>query len=560
MKLNDLPPELLQLIIAFLSPASTLAVALTSRVLFEITIEHLWEAPRMLGLVTVGDRADPRLFRGREGRCGWVGRKVRRAVGLERGEEKQRVPLVVLRARRFEFYASFVRSLSLDETQGDTLSLEVVNKPLQLVGLSSLPIALPRLHELSVHASRASFLKSACSLPWSLCPSLSRIKISVQQAPRVQDNEDPWPSALKDTLAHLPRLDELELIRHHWRGGEDALFDLLSTRFGATLRNLTVLGLDFDMRVLEQPLPALQELNLMLDTDAHVPAVLSMHALRKLHLHPITRMDGSQAVLAALDAPELGKVGLAVGFLSALDPLPDEIDSASPDPLHALLSLLARRWPHLVSFFLHISGTHHPAFQSEAAASWPLSRLRPLLTLSQLKEIHLVTPAQLPLGDADVASLAEAWPEVRVLHLRGGVVERAAGWRALSVLAQLPNLQELALPIILRTPSSPLALISASGVDTLSMGQGDVAFPDHSSSGLRALFPKLKTLQFDTRPGNSHADEIQRAGRLMRLRIALGSEPEKNRGERREMKVVNPWERSEGRIGARESAEVGWPR
>ncbi|KZT59685.1 hypothetical protein CALCODRAFT_554132 [Calocera cornea HHB12733] len=557
MQLNDLPPELLQLVISYLSPSSSFAVALTCHLLHDIAIQHVWEAPRTLALVTVGDRPDARLLRGTDKRTGWVASKVRRAIGIRSRKDEERVPLSLLKARRFEFYASFVRSLVLDETQGDTLSLDLVNAQLRHLRLSSFPSALPRLRELTLRG-RPVFIKSACSLPWHLC-SLSYVKVSVQLG-LLRGNEHTQPPGLPATLTLLPRLDELEVMRQRWKGEERGIFDVLSKQFGESLKLVTLVGLDFDARVLRPPLPALQDLNLMIDTDAHIPPELSMLALKNLHLMPIDHISGSQAFLAALDAPELKGISLTVGFLSALEPWDHEGDPPERDPLLDLLSLIARKWPRLTEFSLHISEMHRPPLDLEASACWSLTRLRPLLLLPLLTEVDIVTPALVSLSDADIATIAHSWPEVRALSLRGAVGERAASWSALSVLAQLPNLQELALPIVFRTPSSPIPSGWFSHVEKLNMGQGDVAFPDHTAKGLNALFPSLKTIEFDNRPGHHpRGDEIARAGRLMRLKLALEAEPEVRR--RREKKLpVNPWERSGGRIGTRESMEVGWPR
>ncbi|KZT59684.1 hypothetical protein CALCODRAFT_182937 [Calocera cornea HHB12733] len=91
MHLYDLPTELLQRITSYLSPSSALAVALTSRVLFEVAIEYVWTSPSAVTLASVANRSDSRNFNVRERWPTWVGGMVRRAPGQTRENDKDRM-------------------------------------------------------------------------------------------------------------------------------------------------------------------------------------------------------------------------------------------------------------------------------------------------------------------------------------------------------------------------------------------------------------------------------------------------------------------------------------
>ncbi|KZO96221.1 hypothetical protein CALVIDRAFT_564097 [Calocera viscosa TUFC12733] len=512
MQLFELPTELLQLIVSYLSTSSALAIALTSRLWFDIAIEHLWAAPHAATLANAGYRADYKHLKHREGRLDRIWRKARNAVGIRSTKDKERIPTRVFRAQRFQFYASLVRSLTLEES-GYVMDYSLLLPPLMVLGGGSsfLPAALTRLRVLTLRACCAHFLLPLSSLPWSICP-LIRINVCLRQNSVLSVHEHLELSTLTEALSPLPRLDDLKVERRLWSGQERALLQLVSERFGSTLKTVAALGLGFDVHTLEVSLPALQEVSLTLDTDSLVPRALRLPTLRKLNVHICTSASGIHALLVALVVPSLEKLAITVGFSSALESAQGEWQVT--DPLHALLSLVARKHPQMVSLSLSVY-EQHPS----PLPSWPFRRLEPILALSRLTELQIVTPASLPLGDTEISALCDACYNLRILLLSWPIVRsHAPGWRALSALAQLHGLQELTIPVELPAYIPLMALPSDSTLESFHMGQGDVASPRPAARTLRALFPHLKKLEFDPRPPSPAVEDRTRAVRLEWLR------------------------------------------
>ncbi|CDO69759.1 hypothetical protein BN946_scf184766.g4 [Trametes cinnabarina] len=344
---------------------------------------------------------------------------------------------------------------------------------------------------------------------WAMSPRLKRVNVNIGYSYDPQDTID-RSNAVAEYLKRV-RGSALELQSLQLRGRMTAPLNSAV----AALTQLTSLTIYANCFL----------------TPETLAAVATFPRLRSLSVHASSIRDSDFATALARSSapcfPTLQELEIRTNgplFAVLLETLPvgvlaklrAELDRCSRGPryLKGVFELLAQKTSHSLRELVIEESTDYEdldsSAQSQASAEWyPLSLLKPLAALRELRRFELVSTLPPALGDADLGELGKWWPYLD--HLNLGTFDPEylpVAWQirltpaALGAVAKyLPRLTGLALPI----PPSDL-LVSSGQPDTLkaqhtnlrSLAIGDV--PDAAAcaavlvQAIMDFFPLLTTL------------------------------------------------------------------
>ncbi|EJU02966.1 hypothetical protein DACRYDRAFT_106144 [Dacryopinax primogenitus] len=515
--------DLVVQVLDYLERADQAHVARLRKHLFLLAIPFVWQRPSFKGLANllVESSAYPTTLFAKV-------RSLMRSNGKPQanwlGENESTL-------ERLAFYGAYARRLDIVEPgKGhDDDFYAIVNTI--FISEYSMEDIFSSLEHIHVTVSTPAFAAQAFRFA---VPTLKYLNLTLIVIGLTEDAPGARSSDFLPYLLGLPRLDNLQLYGRATSAEAEAQFLEQTAKHFPAMKKFSapLMLVDASFFGPLSIMRGLEKINIQLTYIPFFPSPCILPILYQLSV-TYTRVKDLQCLLEALSAPLLKALQIKSNAIR----ITGSVAEGNTRTYRTLCETVANSWPGLQVFTL--SGFPDIITSTEPPSPWKWTPFSPLLRCQDMRTCTIQTPVKVDVSDADLYSIADAWPELQHLALaipEGSIVEppSATFYGLLYLARKCTKLENVALSMTL-IPSGTDELTLPNVVPNTSVLRLDVHDCPPCDAALTAtlltrLFPELKRFRFSTRkvvpndPELDGADE-QRMEAMMEIKARLELRP-----------------------------------